>query len=262
MGIPKFYRYLSERYPLINEVVTSPQYLPVCDYLYLDLNGVIHNATHGDSVTQGVRSEETVADYVMGYISHIFKQIKPRKLMFIAVDGVAPRAKLNQQRSRRFRSAYDSMAEVKKSGYTGSVFDSNCITPGTEFMYNVDKILQYFINKKLLEDPLWKDVQVIYSSHSDPGEGEHKIMSFIRSFYTDPNHNLTERHCIYGLDADLILLSLSLHDVNVVLLREVINFFSFMDTKEIEDRAVSQVYCIIIIDYIESMANSSCWYAS
>ena len=87
-------------------------------------------------------------------------------------------------------------------------------------------------------------------------------MSFIRSFYTDPNHNLTERHCIYGLDADLILLSLSLHDVNVVLLREVINFFSLMDTKEIEDRAVSQVYCIIIIDYIESMANSSCWYAS
>ena len=242
MGIPKFYRYLSERYPLINEVVTSPQYLPVCDYLYLDLNGVIHNATHGDSVTQGVRSEETVADYVMGYISHIFKQIKPRKLMFIAVDGVAPRAKLNQQRSRRFRSAYDSMEEVKKSGYTGSVFDSNCITPGTEFMYNVDKILQYFINKNLLEDPLWKDVQVIYSSHSDPGEGEHKIMSFIRSFYTDPNHNLTERHCIYGLDADLILLSLSLHDVNVVLLREVIDFFSFMDTKEIEDRAVSQVY--------------------
>ena len=92
MGIPKFYRYLSERYPQINEIVTSPQFLPECDYLYLDLNGVIHNATHGDSVTQGVRSDASVAAYVMGYICNIFKQIQPRKLLFIAVDGVAPRA--------------------------------------------------------------------------------------------------------------------------------------------------------------------------
>lgn len=241
MGIPKFYRYLSERYPLVNEVVTSAQYLPVCDYLYLDLNGVIHNATHGNSVTQGVKSEETVAEYIMGYISHIFKQIKPRKLMFIAVDGVAPRAKLNQQRSRRFRSALDAQAERQAKNYEGASFDSNCITPGTEFMYKVDKILEYFISKKLLEDPLWKNTKVIYSSHSDPGEGEHKIMAYIRSCYTDPNHNLTERHCIYGLDADLILLSLSLHDVNVVLLREIINFFSFMNTEEIKDRAVGEV---------------------
>lgn len=241
MGIPKFYRYLSERYPLINEVVTSPQYLPVCDYLYLDLNGVIHNATHGDSITQGVKTEDTVASYIMGYISHIFKQVKPRKVMFIAVDGVAPRAKLNQQRSRRYRSALDAFIEKEESNYEGSVFDSNCITPGTEFMDRVDKILEYFINKKLLEDPLWKNTKVIYSSHSDPGEGEHKIMSYIRGWYTDPKHDATERHCIYGLDADLILLSLSLHDVNVVLLREIISFFTFMNKHDIDDRAISQV---------------------
>ena len=83
---------------------------------------------------------------------------------------------------------------------------------------------------------------MLYSSHSDPGEGEHKIMKFIRGLVTDPKYDKNERHCIYGLDADLILLSLSLHDVNLILLREIINFFSFADNKEdVEDRAVSKV---------------------
>ena len=242
MGIPKFYRYLSERYPEINEIVTSPQYLPICDYLYLDLNGVIHNATHGESVTQGVKSDESVAAYIMGYICNIFKQIQPRKMLFIAVDGVAPRAKLNQQRSRRYRSAMDAGNEIMSSSYTGSVFDSNCITPGTEFMHKVDKILEYMIHMKISQDPLWQRCKVLYSSHSDPGEGEHKIMKFIRGLVTDPNYSSNDRHCIYGLDADLILLSLSLHDVNVILLREIINFFSFAsDKKKITDRAVAKV---------------------
>lgn len=68
---------------------------------------------------------------------------------------------------------------------------------------------------------------VLYSSHSDPGEGEHKIMSFIRYLCTSPDYNASERHCIYGLDADLILLSLSLHDVNVILLRNIIDFRAY-----------------------------------
>ena len=163
MGIPKFYRYLSERYPEINEIVTSPQYLPICDYLYLDLNGVIHNATHGESVTQGVKSDESVAAYIMGYICNILKQIQPRKMLFIAVDGVAPRAKLNQQRSRRYRSAMDAGNEIMSSSYTGSVFDSNCITPGTEFMHKVDKILEGI---ELLSDTGVQFVGCVFHNHS------------------------------------------------------------------------------------------------
>lgn len=241
MGIPKFYRYLSERYPLINEIVTSPQFLPECDYLYLDLNGVIHNATHGNSVELGVRSEETIAEYVMGYVSHIFKQIRPRKLLFMAVDGVAPRAKLNQQRSRRFRAALDVCAELSELDYHGASFDSNCITPGTEFMAKVDKIFEYFIEKKITEDPLWRNTKVLYSSHSDPGEGEHKIMAFIRSLRSSPDYDNKERHCIYGLDADLILLSLSLHDTKIIQLRELIDFISFMKKENLNDRAFAKV---------------------
>ena len=117
MGIPKFYRYLLERYPLTSEIVTSSEFLPRCDYLYLDVNGIIHNATHGESAIGEIPTTDMVATYVFGYISDIFANIQPRKLMFIAVDGVAPRAKLNQQRSRRYRTALDRCLEVESTGH-------------------------------------------------------------------------------------------------------------------------------------------------
>ena len=66
--------------------------------------------------------------------------IKPRKVFFMAVDGCAPRAKMNQQRGRRFRSAREAEELVKKALEKGEVlpqterFDSNCITPGMSFI--------------------------------------------------------------------------------------------------------------------------------
>ena len=85
----------------------------------------------------------------------------------MAIDGVAPRAKLNQQRSRRFRSAKD-LAEATKDldlssqdgGKGSTVFDSNCITPGTEFMARVSDTIKYFIRKKIKDDPLWRNLKV------------------------------------------------------------------------------------------------------
>ena len=48
MGIPRFYRWLSERYPLINENITAEQ-IPEFDNLYLDMNGIIHNCSHNNT---------------------------------------------------------------------------------------------------------------------------------------------------------------------------------------------------------------------
>ena len=133
---------------------------------------------------------------IMHYLDRIITQIvKPKVSVFMAIDGVAPRAKLNQQRSRRFRSAKDlaEATELKadaKNGNKGGkgkggssnadsgllsdrqVFDSNCITPGTEFMERISNCIKYFIRKKIKEDPLWRNLKVIYSGHEIPGEGE------------------------------------------------------------------------------------------
>lgn len=156
--------------------------------------------------------------------------IQPQKLFFMAIDGVAPRAKMNQQRGRRFRSAQAAADQIKQAIAKGEIlptedrFDSNCITPGTQFMVRLQKELEYFVTDKISNDPLWTKVQVILSGHQVPGEGEHKIMDYIRYMKSSSEYNPHTRHCLYGLDADLIMLGLCSHEPYFSLLREeVIN---------------------------------------
>jgi 5'-3' exoribonuclease 1 len=81
-------------------------------------------------------SEEQIYTSIFAYVDHLFGKIKPKKLFFMAVDGVAPRAKMNQQRSRRFRTAKDAREVRERAERKGEKlpkekpFDSNCITPG------------------------------------------------------------------------------------------------------------------------------------
>jgi len=63
-------------------------------------------------------------------------------------------------------------------------FDSNCITPGTEFMVRLQTQLEYFLQSKMSTDPIWQRPRIILSGHEVPGEGEHKIMDYIRSTRT------------------------------------------------------------------------------
>lgn len=145
----------------------------------------------------------------------------------MAIDGVAPRAKMNQQRGRRFRSARlaeEQEAEALRQGEklpSEERFDSNCITPGTEFMARLHEQLKYFVAVKVSTDPLWQrsGLTVYLSGHDVPGEGEHKIMDFIRHIRSKPDYDPETRHCLYGLDADLMMLGLSTHELRFSLLR-------------------------------------------
>ncbi|CAG8501697.1 6461_t:CDS:2 [Acaulospora colombiana] len=195
------------------------------------MNGIIHNCSHpNDSDAHYRISEENIFLDIFNYIDHLFTKIKPKQMFFMAVDGVAPRAKMNQQRCRRFRTAKDAANAVRKAESKGDKlpdeepFDSNCITPGTEFMAKLSLQLEYFINKKVSEDANWRGVKIVLSGHEVPGEGEHKIMEYIRHAKAQSDYNPNVRHCLYGLDADLIMLGLISHDPHFALLREEVTF--------------------------------------
>uniref|UniRef100_A0A8C4JTB4 5'-3' exoribonuclease 1 n=1 Tax=Dromaius novaehollandiae TaxID=8790 RepID=A0A8C4JTB4_DRONO len=230
MGVPKFYRWISERYPCLSQVLKEHQ-IPEFDNLYLDMNGIIHQCSHpnDDDVHFRISEDKIFAD-IFHYLEVLFRIIKPRKVFFMAVDGVAPRAKMNQQRGRRFRLVKEPEDKIKKALEKGETlptearFDSNCITPGTEFMARLHEHLKYFVNMKISTDKSWQGVTVYLSGHETPGEGEHKIMEFIRSEKAKPHHDPNTRHCLYGLDADLIMLGLTSHEAHFALLREEVRF--------------------------------------
>lgn len=151
---------------------------------------------------------------------------------------------MNQQRARRFRSARDAKeADEKKAefqtllrkqqGQNGrqdeastaedivkKTWDTNVITPGTPFMFLLARSVRYWVQWKLNTDPAWEQLKVVISDASVPGEGEHKIMQFVRSQRSDPEYDPNTTHVMYGLDADLIMLGLATHEPHFRVLRE------------------------------------------
>lgn len=82
--------------------------------------------------------------------------------------------------------------------------------------------LKSYIVERANNDAKWKDLVIIFSDAFVPGEGEHKILDFIRSQRAQPGYEPNKRHCIYGADADLIMLGLSTHEAHFFVLREAV----------------------------------------
>ncbi|OHS95837.1 5'-3' exoribonuclease 2 [Tritrichomonas foetus] len=250
MGVPSFFRWLHRQYPMIisncierlndrdsSQPNPNTEGDKEFDCLYLDMNGIIHPCFHPEGIAPP-RSEEEIFYNLNRYILRLFNIVRPRQLLFMAIDGVAPRAKMNQQRMRRFRSAKDNaynrlknMAEAEKKGDTEQFeilsdpdylkkHDSNVITPGTEFFQRLSAHLHKFIKDQIKNDPGWQNIMVILSDASVPGEGEHKIMKYIRSQRHQIGYDPNRRHVIYGLDADLIFLGLASHEAYFTIIRE------------------------------------------
>nr|CCC93763.1 putative 5'-3' exoribonuclease 2 [Trypanosoma congolense IL3000] len=206
---------------------------PGFDNLYLDMNGLVHPCCHDTAPLPEPASEEEMFERIFAQVDLVFKIVRPRKCLVMCVDGVAPQSKMNQQRSRRFRAAEESvesgrlsaecLAELRKKGLPEPDirprWDHNVITPATPFMERLGLAVEWFILKKLNEDPAWGKIVVVFSDAHVAGEGEHKIMQYIRGLRVQPGYDPNTSHVIYGMDADLICLGLITHERNVTILR-------------------------------------------
>ncbi|KAL3821828.1 hypothetical protein ACHAXA_003330 [Cyclostephanos tholiformis] len=208
------------------------------DNLYIDMNGIIHPCSHPE-VGPHPKNEQEMYENVCHYVDRLFRAVRPRKLLHLAVDGVAPRAKMNQQRSRRFRAAQEAREragtevkvreELEEQGVTvpppsEKPWDSNVITPGTNFMIELSEYVRFYIRKRIATDKAWKNIKVIFSDASIPGEGEHKIMAHVRQQRGQEGYDPNLVHVLHGLDADLIMLALATHEAHFYILREEVLF--------------------------------------
>ncbi len=226
MGVPKMFTYIVQNYSKVLKKLSNNT-IPV-NNLYLDCNSIIYDAVHNIDFTKLVISDiDTIINSVCGKIDEYIFQLKPSNIVYIAFDGVAPVAKLEQQRSRRYKSLYQN--NISKSIFKDAKPDpwnTTAITPGTSFM----KKLNENIRKKYNEPKKYNIDSFVLSPSDKPGEGEHKLFEFIRQF---PELHKDKNTVIYGLDADLIMLSINHLPVseNIYLFRETPHFIKSINSE-------------------------------
>ena len=233
MGIPAYFSHIIKEYKQI--ILSISKNNIKFDNLFLDSNSIIYDIIRSFKLEH----YKTIDDYEKDIIKAVCVQIKiyidlikPSDITFIAFDGVAPVAKMNQQRNRRYQSEFQKnvMSHLNKDDNNKKnktinnnpklkEWNTSSITPGTEFMGKLSKFIHTF----------FKDKKVIISDSFEEGEGEHKIFEYIRENLKAPKHE--KKSIIYGLDSDLIMLTLNHLHINrhLYLFRETPHFIKTID---------------------------------
>lgn len=216
MGIFNFFRFFQNKFNdkiyKIKGSLRSEVYIEI-DNLMIDMNGIFHTSaqrvfrygafspppSYTLSVKNDKRNQERVFQDVCNTIEKLLLVVDPNKRLILCVDGSAPLAKQLQQSKRRYVSSLNRADDDES-------FDSNCISPGTEFMDDMNRYIVRFIKFRLNENPLWRKLEIIFSTDKVEAEGEHKIQSYVRKFGKQE-----ESFLIHGADSDLIMLSLISH---------------------------------------------------
>jgi len=236
MGIPSYFSYIVKNHPKIIKKYFK-NVLNV-DNLYLDCNSIIYDAYSRitfDTLTESVSL--TIINAVIKKIEEYLEIVAPKKTVIIAFDGVAPVAKLEQQRSRRYKSWYQNNVSRTIFGKVEpDVWNTAAITPGTIFMGELNRMVSEHFSKcnesKCNESKpnVSEPLSIMVSGSDCPGEGEHKLFDYIR---LNPEKHLLETTVIYGLDADLIMLSINHLPIcnNIYLFRETPHFIQSINSE-------------------------------
>lgn len=205
MGVPGLFGYCLKKF---GNSLNLKKIDKKIDILFIDGNGFIYNAVHNIIDSQNTKVNKANELYNLIYketlklLTDVVDDIKPNKV-YLTFDGVAPMAKIHQQRSRRYKKKYEEeFKENLREKYNkapnrfNNIWSDVLITPGTEFMKQMNEFfVKEFSDKK----------NYIFNGSDIPGEGEHKILNYIRQS-EDKNKN----YMVHGLDGDLIFLLMAL----------------------------------------------------
>jgi 5'-3' exonuclease len=174
----------------------------------MDCNSIIYDEVYrleaeiqSENIVKPNDFEDTVIKSVIDKIKFYIELIKPTQTVYIAFDGVAPFAKMDQQRTRRYKTLFMKTINIGDSKKS-STWNTSAITPGTEFM---NKLSHMVVSAFEFNESEYGVNKILVSGSNQCGEGEHKLFEYLR----DPQNNPSERNvAVYGLDADLIMLSI------------------------------------------------------
>ena len=219
MGIPYYFSYLIQKH---RQCVSKLDTLDFIHNLFIDSNSIIYDSLNITNYVNKHDYEITIVKNVIVKIEEIILSIKPQENIYIAFDGVPPFAKINQQKNRRYKTAFQNKI-LKKD----CIWDSCAITPGTIFMTNLNNLLKEYFNNKQFYNSNNNIITVNLSLSDEHGEGEHKLFAILRN--NSALHSKT--NVLYGMDSDLFMLSLNhlKYTQNIFLYRETPLFISALD---------------------------------
>jgi 5'-3' exoribonuclease 2 len=223
-GIPTFFQNIITKFP---DTYFSSDSIKA-DTLFIDFNSIIYTVIHilNQHKPNIVDFENMLIAGVIKHLKDIIITVKPKKYIYIGVDGVPPRAKMIQQRCRRYKYIKElnfkkDMEKKYNINIPETTWNRSAISPGTSFMAKLSKIITNNIQQGIFHEG--SKFTIIYSDETNPGEGEHKIFNFMKEL-NKPNFT----HVIYSPDADLIILSVVSGMKKIYILRESETGFKYL----------------------------------
>ena len=222
MGIPSYFSYIIKNH---SNIIRSWHYHRSVQKtkftsMYMDCNSIVYDAVRRieeedrDGVADATDRpmDLRIIDAVVQKIKEYVRLIAPTHTVYIAFDGVAPFAKMEQQRTRRYKTAFLAtldfehsrrLSEEELASSASKKWNTTAITPGTEFMSKLSKRMVAEFGKASGYAEKEGIRTVVVSAADKPGEGEHKMFQYLRE-HTSKHETIA----VYGLDSDLIMLSI------------------------------------------------------
>jgi len=219
MGIPTFFRSILQNNKSV--IFGATDQYPI-DYFFIDYNSLIYNTwnkIHKNLKNNDINHiyTELIKETLNTTIFMINNIVKPKKYAYISMDGVAPRAKTVQQRSRRYKSVQlKEILQKKRNDLNyNTIIDwdpSPNICPGTVFMQKLSHEIKNAMKNNEFQS------KIFLSDSNVPGEGEHKFLKHLRKINQD-NETKNDHIVVYSPDGDMISLSLLTHKNNIYIMR-------------------------------------------
>ena len=209
MGIEKFFNSLRLKYNKTNLILDTkyPYKKLSTKHIFFDFNSIIHNISQkilSTNITEDI--DQIIIDGVLDDVIFILENnfiSKDIKLIYLSIDGTPSKAKIIEQRKRRYLGAIESLISHKLLPNKKSIWSKNNISPATNFMELLINNLKSNKFKNRI-NKLNSNIKYILSDTSEHGEGEKKIVDYIIE------NNIYENITIFSPDADMILLALLL----------------------------------------------------